>query len=389
MKHKFSTFLIALFLISCGGSTNKSVEDLISEGNLDALRQKKTELNEQNKALESKIKLLDEAIGKLDTLRKLQLITTFIAKDSLFNHYIELQGNVDTKQNITVFAEFAGLLYNVTVKEGQKVYKGQVLGRIDDGGLTQQLAQMQVQAELAKTTFERQQRLWDQKIGSEIQYLQAKSNYDAQERAIAQMKNQLAKTVITAPFTGIVDEIFTDQGTVVSPGKAIARIVNLENMFIEAEVPETYLTTVKTNTDVKVDFPVLNESVATKVRQVSSFINPNNRSFKIEVAVPNTSGNIKPNLTAKLLINDYTNKNAILIPQNIISENAEGEQYVYTIFEKGGIPFTRKNIIETGKTQGDYVEILKGLKPGDEIILEGARSVKEGQQVEIKKQTVQ
>jgi membrane fusion protein (multidrug efflux system) len=387
MKHIFSTLIIAFLLISCGSGSDKSVDDLISEGDLTALKKKKNELNEKNKALEVEIKMLDDAISKLDTVKKLELITTFIAKDSVFNHYIELQGNVDTKQNITVFAEFRGLLFTVPVKEGQKVYKGQVLGKIDDGGLSQQLAQMQVQANLAKTTFERQKRLWEQKIGSEIQYLQAKSSYEAQEKAIAQMKNQLAKTIVTAPFNGVVDEIFTEQGTVVSPGSAIARIVNLNNMFIEAEVPETYLTTVKNDTDVKVHFPVLNESVNAKVRQVSSFINPSNRSFKIEVAVPNTSGNIKPNLTAKLLVNDYTNETAILIPQSIISENAEGEQYVYTIIgaKDNAIPVTKKNIVTTGKTQGDYVEILEGLKPGDEIILEGARSVKEGQQVEIKR----
>ncbi len=386
MKQIFSTLIIIFLLVSCGGGSQKSVDDLISEGNLTAIKQKKDELNKKNKALEAEIKLLDDAISKLDTLKKLELITTFIVKDSVFDHFIELQGSVDTKQNITVFAEYAGLLFNVPVKEGQKVYKGQVLGKIDDGGLTQQLAQMQVQADLAKTTFERQKRLWEQKIGSEIQYLQAKSNYEAQERSIEQMKNQLAKTVITAPFNGFVDEIFTEQGTVVSPGTAIARVVNLNNMFIEAEVPETYVTTVKKNTKVKIDFPILNESVDAKIRQVSSFINPGNRSFNVEVAVPNESGNVKPNLTAKLFINDYTNKEAILIPQSIISENAEGEQYVYTIIRNEGenIPVTQKNMIVTGKTQGDYVEILEGLKTGDEIILEGARSVKEGQQVEIK-----
>lgn len=386
MKHIFLITILVLLIASCGNSSNKSTEDIISDGNLSKLKEKKAELNEKNKSIEAEIKQLDEAIGKLDTLKKLELITTFIIKDSLFNHYIELQGNVDTKQNVTVFSEFSGLLYSVSVKEGQKVYKGQVLGKIDDGGLSQQLAQMQVQADLAKTTFERQKRLWEQKIGSEIQYLQAKSSYEAQERAIAQMRNQLSKTVVTAPFAGVVDEIFTDEGTVVGPGTAIVRVVNLDNMFIEAEVPETYLTTVKKATGVKVDFPVLNESVDTKVRQVSSFINPSNRSFKIEVAVPNESGNIKPNLTAKLLVNDYTSQNAILIPQSIISENAEGEQYVYVIRQKEGaaIPITQKNIITTGKTQGDYVEILEGLETGDEVILEGARSVKEGQEVEIK-----
>ncbi|WP_340066889.1 efflux RND transporter periplasmic adaptor subunit [Ascidiimonas aurantiaca] len=387
MKQTYLILVALLVLTACGGDSKKSVEEIISEGNLEAIRSKKTALTEQYKAVSEQLKKLDEAIDRLDTVKKLQLITVLSVKDTLFNHYVELQGSVDTKQNIIIYSEFGGLLYNVLVKEGQKVKKGQILARIDDGGLSQQLAQMQVQANLAKTTYERQKRLWEQNIGSEIQFLQAKSSYEAQEKAIEQMKNQLSKAEVRAPFAGSIDDVMAEQGTVVTPGMSLFRIVSLSDMHIEAEVPEIYLTSIVKNTKVKVEFPIIGESVDTKVQQVGSYINPNNRSFKIEIPVPNTSGNVKPNLTSRLLINDYTSQNAILLPQNVISENALGEQYVYTVEYKNdnGRYKAVKKIVETGKTQGDLVEILSGIKTGDQVIIEGARSVKDGQEVSILK----
>ena len=187
---------------------------------------------------------------------------------------------------------------------------------------------MEATTQLAKTTFERQKRLWEQKIGSEIQFLQTKTNYEAQTNALKQLKSQQAKASVRAPFSGVVDNIIKEPGTVIAPGQGseIFRIVNLNNMYVEAEVPEKYIASITKNKEVKVEFSVLGKSVNSKIRQVGSFINPNNRSFKIEVPVENKSGNIKPNLTAKLQINDYTDAEAILIPQSIISENAKGEQ---------------------------------------------------------------
>lgn len=201
------------------------------------------------------------------------------------------------------------------------------------------------------------------------------------------MKNQLSKAVVRAPFTGSIDDVLAEQGTVVTPGMSLFRIVSLNDMHIEAEVPEIYLTSIVKNTKVKVEFPITGESVDTRVRQVGSYINPNNRSFRIEIPVPNTSGNVKPNLTSRLMINDYTSENAILLPQSVISENALGEQYVYIVELKNGNGRYKavKKIIETGKTQGDLVEILSGIKKGDQVIMEGARSVKDGQEVSILK----
>ena len=383
MKKSYILIPLLFIIISCGN--NKSIEDVLASNDLTQIREKKTALDAQQQELATQLQQLEDKIRELDPQAKIPLITTFVAKESVFEHYVELQGNVSTKQNLVIYPEMSGILNRVFVKEGQRVRKGQVLARIDDGGLAQQLAQIEVQAQLAKTTFERQKRLWEQKIGSEIQYLQAKASYESQENTVSQLKKQLSKTAVTAPFSGVIDDVITEQGSVVSPGQSqLFRIVNLNDMYIETDVPERFISDVTPGKNVQVDFPVLGESVDAKVRQAGNFINPDNRTFKVEIAVPNKKNIIKPNLTARLKINDYTNDKAILIPQSVISENAEGQQYVYTVIDKSDNRAKAKRvIIETGKTQGDYIEVLAGLENGNEIIEEGARSVKEGQEIKI------
>jgi RND family efflux transporter MFP subunit len=191
---------------------------------------------------------------------------------------------------------------------------------------------------------------------------------------------------VKAPFTGTIDDVITEQGSVVSAGQTqLMRIVSLKDMYIETDIPERYITDVTKGKQVKVEFPVLGKSLDTEIRQAGDFINPANRTFKVEVAIPNNEKNIKPNLTAKLKINDYTNENAILIPQSIISENAEGEQYVYVVNEKNANDegVAERVIIKTGKTQGDVIEVLEGIDNNVEIVQEGARSVKDGQTVKV------
>ncbi|MGY0408010.1 MAG: efflux RND transporter periplasmic adaptor subunit, partial [Polaribacter sp.] len=350
-------------------------------------KSKKAELTAKQQELSEELKKISNKLNELDESKKIPLITTHTVKEEVFTHFIKLQGNVQTKQNVLVYPEMPGILKNVFVKEGQKITKGQVLARIDDGGMSQQLAQLEANAQLAKTTYERQKRLWNQKIGSEIQFLQTKTSYESQASAVKQLKSQLNKSTIRAPFSGIIDDVFKERGTVVAPGMGseIFRIVNLSNMYIETEVPETYISSIIKNKTVEVNFPVLGETLNSKIRQVGNFINPNNRSFKIEVGVPNLKGKIKPNLTARLKLNDYTNKNAILIPQSIISENAKGEQFIYIVKDKkpNNEAIAERLIIETGKTQGDMIEVLKNLPTNAEIIIEGARSVNNGQVVKV------
>jgi membrane fusion protein, multidrug efflux system len=387
MKNIFAILITTLVLSSCGDTKNQSVEDILASNNLEQIRKKKSELDTEKQKLSSDIKHLEAKIKELDPQEKIPLVTTFAINEDVFNHYIELQGNVSTKQNLVISPEFSGFLSQVYVKEGQRVSKGQVLAKIDDGGLSQQVAQLQIQVDLAKTTFERQERLWNQKIGSEIQYLQAKSSYQSQQKAVNQLQKQVDKTIVRAPFSGTIDDVITEQGSVVAPGQSqLFRIVNLKNMYIEVDVPERYISNVVSGKDVQVNFPILGKTMDAKIRQAGNFINPANRTFKIEVPVPNKDKSIKPNLTAKLKINDYTNPKAVLIPQNIISENAQGQQYVYTIINNDNNKAkAQRVIIKTGKTQGDYIEVLSGLLHGNEIIDEGARSVKDGQEVKILK----
>lgn len=386
MKSIYTLLISALVLASCSGDQNNSVDSVLDSNDLEQIRKKRGELVNQQEALHADIALLDERIQSLDTTKNIPLITTFKASAEVFQHTVELQGNVTTKNLITITPQYSGILTRVYVQEGQKVSKGQTLAKIDDGGISQQVAQLQIQADLAKTTFERQKRLWDQNIGSEIQYLQAKSNYEGQQEAVNQLKSQLAKTVVTAPFSGTIDDVITEQGNVVAAGQTpIMRLVNLDDMYIETDVPERYVSDVVEGKDVSVEFPVLNKSLETKVRQAGDFINPANRTFKVEVGIPNSEKNIKPNLTARLKINDYTNEQALLIPQSIISENASGEQYVYVVRNKDGEGegTVERVIITTGRTQGDVIEVLSGIESGAELVREGARTVKDGQTVQV------
>ena len=385
MKKIIYILTAILLLASCGAEEN-SVEQAIASKNLEVIRTKRSAITEDLKALETQISQLDEAILELDDNAQLPLVSVLNINSQEFHHYLELQGDVMTDQNVLVYPQMAGTLQRVYVKEGQRVTKGQVLGTIDDGGLSSQLAQMKTQLALAKTTFERQEKLWKQNIGSEIQYLQAKTQYEAQESGVKQLESVVGKSSLRAPFSGIVDQIIKDQGTVVSPGPGaeVFRVVNLKNMYVEVEVPEAHLPTVTPGKLVEVHFPILGKTLQSKVKQTSNFINPGNRSFRVEIPVSNKDGNIKPNLTAVAKINDYTNKNAILIPQSVLSENAAGEQYVYLAQKNGESEvLSKKVIIELGKTQGDNVEVLSGLKAGDKIIVEGARSVRDNQQIKV------
>ncbi len=377
---------LTVLLTACGGEKNKSVDDFIEEGNLENLIAKKDEMRTSLTEIQNDLAKLEAAIMDLDLTDNAALVTTMKLKDTLFQHYIEIQGNVETDQNVIIYPEYQGVLTRVLVEEGDKVRKGDLLARIDDGGLGSQLSQLKVQKELARTTFERQERLWQQKIGSEIQYLQAKANYEATSNSVKQLESQLGKTSIRAPFSGIIDEVITDQGTVVSPGQALFRIVNLNDMFIKAEVPERYIKSIVPGKEVVISLPILGETLASKVRQTGNYINPNNRAFTVEVEVPNKNGNIKPNLTARLKINDYTNEGAILIPLSVISENAAGNQYVYMAVKGDSGNENSQAIqrtISTGRSQGDYIEVLEGLSAGESIIIEGARAVKNEQEVKI------
>lgn len=379
--------LISLATLASCGNDNKSVDAIINSGDLSAVRSKRTELNQKQRDLKSDIDKLNEFIDSHEKKERPVLITAEVIKDTIFKHFVEVQGNVVTDQNVVLNAEYAGVLTNIYVKEGQQVTKGQRLAKIDDGGLASQVAQQETQMALAQTTFERQQRLWEQKIGSEIQFLQAKTNYEASRNATQQLRSQLGKTIITAPFSGVVDNIISDPGQVVSPGQTpIIRLVNLSNMYVKASIPENYIKNITKGTQVKVKLPSINEEFNGTVRQVSNYINPNNRSFDIQIEIPNKDGLVKPNLIAIVKVNDFTMKEAITIPENILQENAEGETIAYLYKGVNDSTGTAQRIIlETGLSYENHTIVKSGLKKGDTIIIEGAKNLRDGQKVTIKK----
>ena len=392
MKKVYSLIIIsAVVAAACsrpaeeGTEGAKSVEQVIAEKDIEAIKAKKAEVLSKYEEISADLASLETALSAMDTSKRLPIVTSFKVKNTTFKHYVDIQGDVATRQNLIIYPEFQGSLKEVYVTEGERVSKGQLLAKIDDGGLSKQLAQMEVQKELAKTTFERQKRLWDQKIGSEIQYLQAKTSYEAGLSGIAQMKSQLEKTNVRAPFSGVIDDVITDQGQIVGPQSQLIRIVNLDKMYVKAEVPESYISKIKKGTEVTVEALALGKSQEANVRQVGSFINPANRTFSIEIPVSNKDKDLKPNLIVNLKINDYSNENALLIPNDIIQENARGEKYIYLLKGlKGGEASLKRAQIKTGYNYNNMVEVLEGLNAGDIIVKEGAKSMREGLTVKVK-----
>ena len=366
--------ILSFVLFACGNKeNNQSIESLIETKNIKALNEKKT-------ALQAEIAKIEAGLATLDVKKEEALVTVATIKDTIFNHYLDIQGSVDTKENILIQPEFSGTLTSLTVKAGDRVSKGQILGRVDDAGMSQQLASAENQYSLAKTTYERQKNLWDKKIGSEIQFLQAQTQMISAQKAVAQIKAQLSKTVIRAPFTGTIDEVFVEKGQVVSPSaQGLMRIVNLANMYVATTVPESYIGKLKMGDLVDVYLTSLGKTYKGKVRQVGNFINPNNRSFGIEVSLPNPDNLLRPNQVAKLKITDYTNKNAIVVPTGVIQKDGSGSNYVYVVQESNGKTGTAKKVIvEIGKSSENVTEIVSGLSTNDIIVVEGLNSISNG-----------
>ena len=385
MKSTISTLLLTLGLISvsCQSKSSGSIDELIASNDESLLRAKRTELSAQRNALDADIKRLDVVIASLDKSASLPLVATYEVTPQEFNHFTSFQGTVKTMKNINVYPEMPGQLLEVLVVEGQKVEKDQVLARIDDGGLLAQLAQAKSQLLLAETVFNRQERLWSQNIGSEIQFLQAKTQFESAEKAVDALSLQAEKSVVRAPFDGTVDQIFKEPGTIVAPGMGseLFRVVNLDEVYVEVDVPETHITSIRESSKVQVNLPAIGEDIDARIARVSKVINPSNRSFKVEIPLNNKSGFIRPNLMASVAINDYSNKSAIMIPQSVVSENAEGQQYCFALEKSTEGYIAKRLIIETGKTSEDFIEVLNGIENGTLLITEGAKKVSDNQPV--------
>lgn len=376
-------FLFIVLTISC--SNNESTfEEVLKSTNIELLKEKRDQLTNIQQKTYEKINLIDSRLKAISNESKDPIVYVKKLEQSTFKHYVELQGDVKSNKIVSIFPEFSGIVKEIKVKSGDNVMKGQKLAIIDDGGLKQQLAQLKITFELVKTTYERQKRLWEQKIGSEIQYLETKSIYEAQKQSIDQINKQLEKTVIKAPFDGVIDNVIVKEGEVIYPGRSnLMLLVNLDNMYVESKVPEKYLNTVTENKDVIMYFPMLDLNLESSIKYSANFINPSNRTFRIEADIPTNIYNIKPNLNAKIKVNDYTNENAITVKLNHINIDSENNKYVYKIVNKENTNYAVKTAIETGLKNGDFIEVTKGLLKNDIIVTEGFRNLTNNSTVKI------
>ena len=382
---KLATLLILLLFVQCEPKDKKKISDIISEGSLEEIQLLKTTHVKTINQLKKELEQLNEVLLSKDQTQRYVLIGSIELEEEIFEHFVSFQGSIETDKNIVIYPEIPGLLKKIHVTEGQQVTQGDLLAELSDGGLIDQLEQFKLQLKLAKTTYNRQKRLWNQKIGSEIQFLQAKTTYLSLQKSVSQMNDQVTKTKITAPFDGIIDHIIADSGSNLSPGMTpIMRIINLDQMKVAAEIPEMHLPNIQKNTSAIVSVPVLGIQFNEVVANVGNFINPNNRSFRVEISINNQNGALKPNMTAEIKVNDYKNREAILVPIKDVLENQNGESYVYLLEvsdEANDIYKVVKTFVKLGKTLDNKIEILEGLKAGDKIVEEGIRLVKDQQLV--------
>ena len=384
--NKFYTILLITVIIGCNSSGSSSIESLIENKDLDELKKRKDEYVNAMNAMKVELNEINSGIAFLDENERLTLVSKYEIKEQVFTSYIEAQANLKTRKNILILPEFQGTLEKIYVDEGQSVSKGKLLAEINDSGLKDQLDQLIIQRDFAKENYERIQRLWENNIGSEIQFLKSKSDFESIQKGVDQMKDMLSKTKIYAPFTGVVDEIIANQGSNLIPGVTnILRLVNLDDVYAEAFVSEKYISSISNGTEALVKIPLLNKEIQSEVSQTGNFIDPNNRTFRIEIPVDNTDRRIKQNLDAKILINTYKKDNAVVVPLRIIREDAEGKNYIYIMDEdkKDGVYITRKAVIKIGNKSNTDAEVIEGLNSGEIIVLEGANLVEDLQRVKL------
>lgn len=376
MKKITILIIAATFALSCADKAKKS--------SLEELNAQKAILVTKIDSLNTALKSVEEEISKLDSDKNLQTVTVIPVKNDIFKHFLEIQGVAMANKNIEISPELGGTVSAILVKEGQKVVSGQTLIQLDDASIKNSINELNTQLSLAKTTFERQERLWKQKIGSEMQYLQAKAQKESLENNLSSLRTQARKMRITAPFTGVVDEIFPKLGELTSPQMPTVRLLNLDKVYVEADVTETYLPIIKKGTETVVRFASINKEMNSKISQVGNYINPANRSFKIRINIDNKDQSIKPNLLADIKIVDFETK-GIIIPATLVQQDQTGNNYVFTMVTENNVQKVVKNIITVANEYNHEVYVSAGLKENDTLVNAGARFVKDGDKVKIGK----
>lgn len=378
MKSKiiFSAVLSSLlFLMACGGG----------EEGLDAKKKQLKEKETELKALNKEINGLKAEIAKLEPPKPKQ--STIVGIDTLapstFRHFVRVQGQIDSDNNVVVSPTAQGTVTRVNVKTGQRVSRGQTLAQIDASVQRNQLLEMENQLILAKTVYEKQKNLWDQKIGTEIQFLQAKNNKEGLENSIKTLKSAISLSRVSSPISGIVDDVMLKQGQVAAPGMPAFRIVNSSEMKFVAELSESYIKSVKKGDEVEMYFPAVEEKIQAKIRTVSQTIDPINRTVKIEVLLPGKQTSLKTNMIGEITINDETVEEALVVPVNVVQKGSEGD-YVMVANKGAGAKWSvvRKKV-QTGTRYEESVVVESGLSKGDYIITDGYQGLNSGQEIEI------
>jgi len=347
------------------------------------LKSQKDSLKTIYEDVAKKIAAIDEQLKDLDTSIVHPLVTINQIKLTKFEHFVDVQGMVETGGNALLYPEVPGKIIAILSKEGSRVNKGDVIIKLDAETLISTIKEVEKSYDLAKDIFEKQDKLWQQKIGSEVQYLQAKTNKESLEQKIKTLNEQLDMYNIKAPFSGVVDEISPKVGESANPAFPVARVLNYNETYIKADVSENYIETIKTGNLVKVNFPDINKAFETTISRNGDFINPNNRTFKVNININEFKENVKPNLLADLSIRDFTKDTAIVLPSRIIQQDRKGNNYIFVLQSKGNKKIAQKVIIKTGLSYNGVTLVTEGLKGGEAFIDKGARSIQDGDVVEV------
>lgn len=372
MKSIILFSLSVLLLFACGGNPD----------DVEAKKQQLAEYKKEANELNQKISSLEKEIAGMDSsfsqqARKTTLVTTLPVQTKTFQHFVEVRGSVASRKNVTLSAEVPGRIESVEVQEGQVVGKGQVLVRLDGETIRNNIKELETSLDLATTRFERQSNLWDQKIGTEIQFLESKNQKESLERRLATAQSQLAQTIIRAPFGGSIDEVMARVGEMAQPGVPLVQIVSMTDMYIDADLSEALLGKFKVGDSVEVTFPSLNKSIKSTISAVGQVINPNNRTFSIEIKLPANDELLKPNLLAIVRINDFSADDAVVIPTNLIQTDNQGD-FVYIARQEQNNLVAEKVHVERGLTFENETMVTSGLQGDEKLIQEGFREVAEG-----------
>ena len=353
------------------------------ETSLSKLKEKKTTFETQIDSINELLISVISEIALLDTVKKAPLVASTSIERSDFNHYFRVQGNVESDKNATLFPETQGLIKAIYVKEGQNVSKGQKLLALDNDIIANNIAEVETSLSLATDVFQRQERLWNQNIGSELQFLEAKNRKESLEKTIATLRKQQSMAVLRAPFSGVVDKIFPKVGEMGSPQSRAISVVNLNQLHTKADVSEKYLSKVKSKVPVTVYFGEGLDTISGVISNVGSSINPANRTFEIKVDFKEKSDFLRPNLMAEVEINDFKADSVIVLPSSYILQDIQGDSFVYRVEKKNGKTIAKKNILEPGLSYKGKTMILSGLTGAETLVTDGARKLVDGQEIRI------